>query len=491
MEGAELVISDVSIVSMDSRRPVLHEAWIAVTGREITALGTGSPPPGHRVIDGRGGVVMPGMVSAHQHVIDSLLRGGIEQERTLLDWLLNVYYAGTSAYTPADCQVATQLTLSEATYAGITTIVDNWGVNNGDDPVRVDECAKATLEVHQASGLRVVFARMFADRFPEEWTGLVTTFMRKLPGKTLALETLSEPLDAALAHVEDLFARYHGSADGRVRIAPSPIMAHLVSPEGFVEAQRLAEAHDSIVPFHHCETEFNSRMFRASGPGMGVTDYLSAHGLLSSRSLAAHCVWLSDRDIRLMALAGVSAVHCPSCNMFLGSGIAPVARLQQAGVTVGLGTDDVNTSSNVSMLAEMRQAAYLARVADRDPGALTAERALEMATIDGARALGLDEQIGSLVPGKRADLVLLDRGGPHWFPCHDLASAIVFQAHSSDVRTVLVDGRVVLDERRPAFAAIADPPRLHARAQRAAEAVIERAGMTGLINRGWRQLSAT
>lgn len=485
----DLVLDDVTLVTMDPDRRILEDGWISVSDGRIAGIGSGAPPAADRHIDGRGGVAMPGMISTHQHVIDVLLRGGLEQDRSLFDWLVNVYFGGTSAYRPEDCGLAATLTLAEAVRAGITTITDNWGVNNGDDAGRVAECAEATLEVYRRSGMRVLFARMFSDTVPEQWNGIVGTYMRKLPDKTLDLGTLSEPLDDALARIESLIAAHHGSADGRVHVCPAPIMAQLVSPEGLTAARELAERHDTIVPIHHCESRLNARMFPESGAGLGVTDYLNALGFLSPRTLAAHCVWLDDRDIRLLGAAEVKVAHCPSCNMFIGSGAAPVPRLLATGLTVGLGTDDANTSSNVSILQEMRQAAYLAKLANEDAGALTAEKALEMATIDGAQALGMADEIGSLEVGKKADLVLFDTEAPHWQPRHLLPAVIVYQAQSSDVRSVLVDGELVLDERVPAFLGAEEAPALYERAQRASAEIVERAGMQPLLERGWQRQS--
>lgn len=485
---AELVIDNVALLTMDRERRVIDDGWVAVSGDRIDALGSGEAPAAERRIDGRGGVVMPGMVSTHQHVIDVLLRGGLEQDRTLFDWLINVYFAGTSVYTPEDCGLAATLNLTEAMRAGITTVVDNWGVNNGDDAGRVAECAEATLEVYKRSGLRVIFGRMFSDTAPEEWNGILGHYMGKLPDKALDLATLGEPLDDAISRIEALIASHHGAADGRIHVCPAPIMAQLVSSEGLAAAQELADRHDTIVPIHHCESPLNSVVFPESGAGLGATDYLNALGFLSPRTLAAHCVWLDDRDIRLLGTADVKVAHCPSCNMLLGSGAAPVPRLISAGLTVGLGTDDANTSSNVSILQEMRQAAYLAKLVNADPGALTAEKVLEMATIDGARAIGLDGEIGSIEVGKRADLVLFDTDSPNWHPRHLLPATIVYQARSADVRIVLVDGAIVLDERHPAFLT-EEAPALHERAQRASESIVERAGMTPLLARGWQSRS--
>jgi cytosine/adenosine deaminase-related metal-dependent hydrolase len=484
------LIERATVVTMDPQRRVLEDAWVSIRGDRIEGIGTGTPPPGAAsVIDGRGCVVTPGFVSTHQHVIDILLRGGLEQDRSLFDWLVNVYFAGTSAYTPEDCGLAVRLNMAEAVSAGITTIADNWGVNNGDDPTRVDECCAATLEAYEDVGVRVLFARMFSDVFPPEWERLVGTLSRKLPSKTLRVETLLEPTDTALQSIETLIGRWHGAAGGRIQVCAAPIMAQIVSEEGLVGAHQLAERHNSVVPIHHCESPVNARMFPESGVGMSATEYLHALGLLGERTLAAHAVWLSDRDIRLLSTFGAKVAHCPSCNMFMGSGISPVPRLLAAGVTVGLGSDDANTSSSVSIMVEMRHAALLAKLGTLDAAAITAEKVLEMATIDGARAIGLGHEIGSIEPGKRADLVLFDTDKPHWYPRHHVPSVLVYQAHSSDIRSVMIDGRMVLDENALSFAGPDELPALLDEAQRASEAIVERAGMTPLLSRGWQSQS--
>jgi cytosine/adenosine deaminase-related metal-dependent hydrolase len=487
---SDVLIKGVTALTMDPERRILDDAWISISADRIEAIGTGEAPQGAaQIIDGQGGVVTPGFVSTHQHVIDILLRGGLEQDRTLFDWLVNVYYAGTSAYTPEDCALAVRLNMAEAVSAGVTTITDNWGVNNGDDAVRVEDCASATLEAYEQIGVRVLFARMFSDVFPPEWRGLVGALGRKLPDKRLRVETLVEPTDRALSAIETLMGKSDGAANGRIRICPAPIMAQIVSEEGFRGARELAERYHTVVPVHHCESPVNARVFAESGPGLSCTEYVHALGLLDERTLAAHAVWLSERDIRLMSVSGAKVAHCPSCNMFMGSGISPLPRLLASGVTVGLGTDDANTSSNVSIMVEMRHAALLAKVGALDPGAITAEKVLEMATIDGARAIGMDREIGSLEPGKKADLVLFDTQKPHWYPRHHLASVLVYQAHGSDVRSVIIDGRLVLDDRALSFAPPDELPRILDDAQRASDAIVERSGMTQLLARGWQSRS--
>ena len=213
---ADLVIENATLLTMDPDRRIIANGWVAVTGNRIEALGNGAAGnvPAKVRIDGKGGVAMPGFVSAHHHVIDTLLRGGLEQDRNLFDWMLNVYYGGLAAYSPGDCQTAARLDLAEAIRAGVMTINDNWGGNSGDEPQRVAECAEATLEAYRSIGARIIFARMFADTVPEYWGPLVDNLLRKIPGLRLDLNTLAEDTDAVLSRIETVMSKHHGSAGG-------------------------------------------------------------------------------------------------------------------------------------------------------------------------------------------------------------------------------------------------------------------------------------
>src|SRR5262245_18451197 len=212
---------------MNPAREIIEKGWISITNNLIDGIGSGNyagPGPTVEHINGHKGVLMHGMISTHQPVIDSLVRGGLEVDRGLFDWLVNVYYAGTSTYTPEDCAIAAKLNIAEAVSSGVTTITDNWGVNNGDDPVRVNECAEATLEVYRNTGIRMMFARMFSDTFPEYWGPLVGALLRKVPGIVLNPATLVEPTEAALTSIEALMNQHHRSENGRINVCPAPIL---------------------------------------------------------------------------------------------------------------------------------------------------------------------------------------------------------------------------------------------------------------------------
>jgi cytosine/adenosine deaminase-related metal-dependent hydrolase len=195
---------------------------------------------------------------------------------------------------------------------------------------------------------------------------------------------------------------------------------------------------------------------------------------------------MEDRDLKLLKKYDVKVVNNVVSNMFLGSGIAPVSKMVDLGITVGLGTDDANCNNSTNMLVDMKFAALAQKARQLDAAALSAEKVLEMATIDGAKTLGLENEIGSLEPGKRADLIILDMEAPHLKPCHHIPSTIVYQARGTEVEAVMIDGKWLMQNRRPLFLTdFEQEKKVLADAQRVSLAVLKRAGMEHLKNRGW------
>ena len=471
-----LAIRDVAVLTMDAERAAIPDGHVLVSGDRIVSVGQGDPVPDRlspvtEVIDGAGGLLIPGFISTHQHVIDVLLRG-ISQERNLLDWWTNVYNPGTSSYTPDDVDLAVTLAMDEAVRSGVTTVVDNWSASL--DPVLARESADAAIAAYERAGVRAVLARMFGDNVPPSWEPLI----RHLGGTT---DEWIEDAQEALTGIEALMSEYNGRRDGRVSVCPSPTTAQTVTAEAMIEASALARRYGVILPVHHCESQLEAKVFPESGPGWSTTQYLEGLGVLGSEFLAAHCVWLSEGDIRILAETSSCVAHCPTSNMMMALGIAPVPALRRAGITVGLGCDNAMVNNNVSLLGEIRLAALLAKVGTLDAGALPAMEALTMATRDGAAAIGRGHDLGVIEAGRKADLVLLDRSGPHWVPCHDLAAAVVYQAHVDDVRTVVVDGEVLLRDR---ISVKTDQPEdLYRRAAKRASAIVDSSGLRRLVDR--------
>ncbi|QXC60204.1 amidohydrolase family protein [Aquihabitans sp. G128] len=422
-----MLITADAVVCMDPLRRVLAPGWVRVTGAEITAVGSG-PPPLHSVEEPvrHAGVLLPGLVSAHQHTVDSLLRGAAVPG-TFLGWLLDTQYAGVAALTPEQLGLATSVAVAASLSGGVTTLVDCWGIDHGTDAGRALAAAEASLEAHRRSGARVLFARMFAEHAPDAW--------HARPG--FPIGRVLAPAAVALDQVVTLAARHHRSEQGRIRVGPSPELGELCTPGALRDALALAGELGVPLPLHLCASPESRAAF-------GPAD-LAAAGILGPRLLAAHCTAVDQHDVDELAGAGVAVAHCPTSNLALRGAVTPVAAFRRAGATVGLGLDNGSLNPRLDLLGEAR-AAVAASIGRRDP--VTTDDVLAMATIDGARTVGLDHLVGSIEVGKRADLVLLDTGGDHWWPHDSVAEAVVGQSRVTDVRTVLVDGRAVVEDGR-------------------------------------------
>ena len=262
------------------------------------------------------------------------------------------------------------------------------------------------------------------------------------------IRPLPENIDtnAALATIEKLMNRYHGYEDGRISVWPSPGVAKMCSKEAFLGCKELARKRGVSVTLHMCEAPVDRYLH-----GISAVEYLDNIGFLGPDVLGAHCVQMDDRDIRIFARSGAKVATNPVSNMYLGNGIAPVTDLMTAGITIGLGTDDGMANGNVNMFSDMKIFTLAQKGHYRDAAAVTAERVLEMATIEGAKAINMDHQIGSLEIGKKADLITLNLTSENMVPRYSIASTIVYQALGNEVETVVVDGRIIMDDRTPCW----------------------------------------
>jgi atrazine chlorohydrolase/5-methylthioadenosine/S-adenosylhomocysteine deaminase/melamine deaminase len=477
----DLIVENASVLTMDPDRRVLANASVSVQDGRIVSVG-GQPPAGAttatRRIDGTGKLLMPGFVNAHTHAIHNLLRGGLSDDRVLYDWLLNVLYPGVLAYTADDAKVAARLFCLEAIRSGITTIVDNADLG------RFDYLADATIDTYKEMGLRAIYARMFSDFTPPDLIPYIEAMEAKEP-EVKHDPSPTEQTEAALDSISRLIQRHHGASDGRIQVWPSPGIAIFTSREGLLRAKDLAREKATMLTIHVAESTFDSKQHGVSG-----VEYLASIGFLGPDVLAGHCVQLDDNDIRMLRVLDVKVANNVVSNMFLASGIAPVAKMVLAGVTVGIGTDDCNCNTSVSMLSDMKFAALAQKVKYGNSAAITAEKVVEMATIDGARAVGLEKDIGSIEVGKKADFILVDLAHPHTVPRFSLPSVLVYQTYGHEVDTVVVDGQVLMEGRSLTVMSAEEEAALIRAAQSAAEGVVERAGMQRIRDRGWKSFVA-
>jgi 5-methylthioadenosine/S-adenosylhomocysteine deaminase len=412
----DVVVHNGTLVTLVDQMRIIDNGWIGIHGGVIRAIEATAPesppPPAKMAIDAKGGIVMPGLVNTHTHLPMTLFRG-LADDLPLIDWLEGrVFPAEARFINPETVRWGTLLACAEMLLSGTTCCCGGY--------FHEDAVARAVDE----TGLRAVLAQGVID-FPA-------------PGVPDPAKNID--------HARDYAQRWKG----RSRLITPSIFCHApyTCSDGTLKAAKAAADDLGLIfQVHVAETRFE-REQSIKAKGLSPVAHLDRLGILDQRTLMAHCVWVDDADIATIDRRGCAVAHCPESNMKLASGIAPVIGMQAAGVTVSLGTDGCASNNNLDLFGEMGTAAKLHKVATFDPTALDAASVLKMATIDGAHAIGLADHIGSLEIGKQADIVILDTRAPHLTPMYHPESHIAYAAGGSDVRHVLVAGRLVVKDRQ-------------------------------------------
>jgi len=440
---ASVLFRNATILTMDDRLTVT-DGSVSVRDRRIAAVGDVPDQPHDTVIDARGGYLLPGFIQTHVHLCQTLFRG-FADDMPLLEWLRLRVWPMEAAHSPSTLRASVQLAAAELLRTGTTSVLTMETVHDTD----------VVFETLAEFGLRATVGKCMMDSDYE--------VPRRLQEETRA------SIDESLA----LKKRWHGAANGRLRAAFAPRFAVSCSRDLLEAVASLSASEDALVHTHASENRDEVEVVRRLSGGFSNLEYLADTGLATDRLCAAHCVWVTDSEQMLLAERQVKVMHCPGSNLKLGSGIAPVAEMRARGISVSLGADGAACNNRLDIFDEMRLAATLQAVR-KAPGALPARDVVWMATREGARALGLDGEIGSIETGKKADLVLLDRDRPHLCPSADPWSAIVYSARGTDVRTVLVDGEVLVHD----FALTRqDAGAVTASARSAADELARRAGL--------------
>jgi 5-methylthioadenosine/S-adenosylhomocysteine deaminase len=439
-----LLIRNGLIVTMNDAYDVVT-GDVSIRDGKIAAVASSIAEPHDAVIDAQGGFVLPGLVQTHVHLCQTLFRSYAD-DLPLMDWLRKRVWPMEAAHTPASLRAAARLATTELLLGGTTSVLTMETVHDTD----------VVFEAAADSGIRATIGKCMMDAAADG-----------TPAR------LRESARDSLDESRQLRSRWHGAADGRLRAAFAPRFAVSCSRE-LLEAVASESADTStLVHTHASENRDEIAIVRELSGGKSNIEYLAAVRLASPRLCAAHCVWVDDREQALLREHDVKVMHCPSSNLKLGSGLAPVVEMRGRGITVSLGADGAACNNRLDMFEEMRLAALL-QATRRAPGALTARDALTMATRDGARTLGLDDEIGSIEAGKRADLIVVDQERLHLVPAADPYSALVYAARGSDVRTTIVDGAILVDEFAPKRV---DLNELRATARAEARRLADRAGL--------------
>ncbi len=381
---------------------------IDVGGREIQVKYRG-----YEALDAGGKLVIPGLINTHTHAAMTLLRGYAD-DMLLDEWLNKKIWPLEANLRPEDVYIGTMLACLEMMRSGTTTFADMYFYMG-----RAAEAVKET-------GLRA----------------LISHGMIELGDK--------EKGEREIMEAEKLIRNYHGGANGRLRVMFGPHAPYTCSPDYLVRVKELAVKHDVMVNIHVAETRGEAKQiekrFGVNLGGKGVIHYLDSLNFLYSNVLAAHTVWVSPGEINVLFKRGVKVSHNPVSNLKIACGIAPVQAMLDRGVTVSLGTDGAASNNTLDMFETMKVAALIHKNINMDPTVLRAEKVFEMATVSGAKSLGLEGEIGTLKPGKKADIVILDLKKPRLTPLHNVFSHLVYAARGEDVETVIVDGRILMEE---------------------------------------------
>lgn len=408
-----LVVTNGTVVTMDGGGRVLSAGAVAVDGREIVAVDAApaiaAAYRAAETVDAGGGVIMPGLINTHTHAPMVLYRG-LADDLALMEWLEQyIFPAEAKTATPEFVRAGTRLAALEMIRSGTTTYADMYYFE--------EEIARET----RAAGLRAVLGQTIIQ-FPS-------------PDSATPAE--------ALARAERFIQAF--ANDDLIVPAVAPHSIYTLDAASLKAARALATRTGAPVLIHLAETRDEVRIAREKFNQTPVA-YLEALGFLGPRTLAAHGVHLTPDDIATLRRRGVAIAHNPESNMKLASGTAPVPGLRAAGVDVGLGTDGAASNNDLDMFEAMRQAALLHKLTSEDPRALPAGDVLAMATREGARALGLDRTIGSLEPGKLADLIVVSLASARQTPMYDPLSHLVYTTRGDDVRTTIVNGRVLMKD---------------------------------------------
>ncbi len=392
---------------------------VLVRDGRLAAIGgdLGGDAPDAPVLDVSGLTILPGLVQTHVHLCQTLFRG-LAEDLPLLPWLRTRIWPLEAAHDPDSLRASAELSVLELLLGGTTTILD-MGTTHHHGTV---------FEVLETTGIRAVSGKAMMDDGDGVPTGLLET-----------------PLDS-LRESFDLAERWHGADEDRLRYAFAPRFVLSCSDVLFREIVSLAQGR-YLLHTHASENADETRVVEEI-KGLRNVLYFDDIGFLGPDTLLAHCVWLDDAEVQAMARSGARALHCPSTNLKLGSGIAELARLRDAGVHVSIGADGAPANNRLDAFAEMRAAALLGSLRT-GPGSVPAREILTRMTIGGAEALGFDERIGTLEIGKDADLIAVDLDTPHAAPVADPATALVLSARASDVRHVLVRGERLVEDGAP------------------------------------------
>jgi len=424
-----ILIKNGYVITLDKNRTIIKDGAVAIeNGVIIDVVKTADIKRkygGEIEIDATHKIVMPGFIDCHVHLAQALIRG-VEDNRRLIPWLSERIWPLQGVYNEEIGRTSAQLCCLEMIKSGTTCFAETLIQSR----YGFDGIAKVVSE----TGMRAALAKtiMEAAGYAAE-------------GQAIA-EGMRESREESVKEAIAMIKKWHKAENDRIRVWFGPRPPGACSPELFREVGELSRKYGTGVDMHLAEVKEDTAYLKEKF-GKTSIEFMNEVGLTGPNILLIHAVWLTDKDIKLLAKTRTNICHCPSSNMKLASGFAKVPEMLETGVNVALGCDGGVSNDCYDMIREMKTAALIHKARLLSPTAVTAEQAIEMATINGAKALSWDDKIGSIVKGKRADIILIETRKPHMVPYRNLPSNLVYSAVGSDVDTVIIDGKIVMENR--------------------------------------------
>lgn len=406
----KILIKNVNLVSMDGRNKVIENTNVYIEEDRITHIGELKDHiKVDKTINARGKVAMPGLVNSHTHIGMSLLRNYAD-DLPLHEWLTEKIWPIEANLKSEDIYWASLLSMVEMIQSGTTTFCDMYFF--------MDQVGLGL----EKSGMRGILTRGLIEEQEE----------------AKSMEKIED--------TRNLYNEWNGRAGGRIKVMVAPHAPYTCSPDYLKQIIDLAKELDTGIHIHLSESEKEIEdSFKTYGKS--PIEHVDDLGLFELPTIAAHCVHVDDNDIKILKENGVSPVNNPSSNLKLASGFAPVDKMLKQGLNVAIGTDGSSSNNNLNMFEEIHLAALVNKAVNMDAVSVPALSALEMATINGAKALLWDQDIGSIEEGKKADMILIDMEKPHLYPVHNIISALAYSVQGSDVDTVIIDGKIIMENR--------------------------------------------
>lgn len=416
---AKLLIQNATIVTMNEDRDII-KGDVLIEDNKITRVDKKIKIQAEKVIDARGKVVIPGLIQTHIHLTQTLFRGQAD-DLELLDWLKKRVWPLEAAHTAESNRISAQLGVAELIKGGTTSIIDMGTVNHTEEIFVV---------VYQ-SGFRAIMGKCMMDYGSN--------------AKNALIEDTRKSIDESIKLLE----KWHMKDNGRIQYAFAPRFVISCSEELLLETKKLAKEYDVMIHTHASENQSEIRIVQIDR-GMRNIAYLDKLGLTGENLILAHCIWLDEEEMKIIANTGTKVAHCPNSNLKLASGIAKIPELLAMNANISLAADGAPCNNNLDMFSEMRTAALIQKGRLLDPTVMPSEKVFELATIGGAKAMRMEDKLGSIEEGKLADIVILDLNSIHCLPKDEvnIISRLVYSARATDVETTIINGKIVMDKRK-------------------------------------------